>query len=78
MDRVFRKLLRTFAPRTEDILSFTAEAMGDQTNVLAALQSCQKRIEELEHDVDELRKDNLRIAELYDLVFERLKSENPL
>jgi len=36
------------------------------------------RIAELEAALNELRRDNRRVTELYDLVFERLRQDNPL
>lgn len=36
------------------------------------------RIADLEAQLKEMRQDNRRVAELYDLVFERLRQDNPL
>ena len=54
-----------------------AKAPGKNDGDLARrLVACEADLLELRGDVDELRRDSLRIAELYDLVFERLKDEN--
>lgn len=36
------------------------------------------RIADLEAQLKEMRQDNRRVAELYDLVFERMRQDNPL
>ncbi len=37
-----------------------------------------ERIDDLEAQLKEVRQDNRRVAELYDLIFERLREDNPL
>lgn len=36
------------------------------------------RVADLEAQLKEMRQDNRRVAELYDLVFERIRQDNPL
>lgn len=36
------------------------------------------RVANLEAELKEMRQDNRRVAELYDLVFERMRQDNPL
>lgn len=36
------------------------------------------RIADLEQQLKEMRQDNRRVAELYDVIFERLRDDNPL
>jgi molecular chaperone GrpE (heat shock protein) len=44
----------------------------------AASEALVDRIADLEKQLKEMRQDNRRVAELYDLVFERLRQDNPL
>lgn len=38
----------------------------------------ERRIADLEQQLKEMRQDNRRVAELYDVIFERLRDDNPL
>ncbi|MEW2009903.1 DUF6752 domain-containing protein [Microbacterium sp. NPDC078814] len=52
----------------------------DQRDVIAAEVAAEllERIADLEQQLKEVRQDNRRVAELYDLVFSRLREDNPL
>lgn len=70
MNTYFRRILARLTARP-------AKAPGTNDGELARrLVACEAELQELRGDIDELRRDSLRIAELYDLVFERLKGEN--
>lgn len=72
-------MLKRAAPSTFDGLNdldLTRQRFGSLEATIVELQDRtdrqQARIVELEEEIDELRRDAPRIAELYDLVFERL------
>jgi len=78
MDRYFGRFLTRFAPRTARALIVLRRASESEDGVLEDSRSCGHEIAELRKEIDELRQDSVRIAELYDLVFERLKQDRPL
>ena len=43
----------------------------------ARIRTLETAVDELREEVDETRRDGRRVAELYDLVFERLRSPQP-
>lgn len=70
---------RRLAPSTIDGLhdvDLTRREFGELSDTLRGLRAenadLRERLGELEAEIDELRRDAPRIAELYDLVFERL------
>ncbi len=68
MDNYFGRILARLDPRS-------AKAPGDidAAELGRRLVACEAEVRELRREIDELRMDSLRIAELYDLVFERLR-----
>ena len=72
MDNYFGRILARLAPRSTRVRG------ADNADLSRRLVACEAEVLELRREVDELRMDSLRIAELYDLVFERLKSEAPV
>ncbi|WP_350339447.1 MULTISPECIES: DUF6752 domain-containing protein [Paramicrobacterium] len=50
---------------------------GSET-VAELLVKYELQVRDLRAELNEMRRDNRRMAELYDLVFERLRDENPL
>lgn len=69
MDTYLGRILARLTPRA-------TKAPGDDGDLGRRLVACEAQVRELRGEVDELRMDSLRIAELYDLVFERLKAQN--
>lgn len=77
MENYFGRLLTRFAPRTAKVLTTLIHASEeDEGGLIPRVLAYETEVRELRQEIDELRKDSLRIAELYDLVFERLKLEN--
>jgi len=72
------RLLTRFAPRTAKVLTTLIHASEEDEGLIPRVLSYENEVRELRKEIDELRKDSLRIAELYDLVFERLKGEQRL
>jgi hypothetical protein len=75
MENFFGRLLSRFAPRTAKVLTTLIHASEEDEGLIPRVLSYENEVRELRAEIDELRKDSLRIAELYDLVFERLKAE---
>lgn len=76
MENYFGRLLARFAPRTAKVLTTLIHASEeDEGGLISRVLAYEMEVRELRQEIDELRKDSLRIAELYDLVFERLKLE---
>lgn len=78
MENFIGRLLSRFAPRTAKVLTTLIHASEEDEGLIPRVLSYEQEVRELRKEIDELRKDSLRIAELYDLVFERLKSDQPL
>lgn len=74
MENFFGRLLSRFAPRTAKVLTTLIHASEEDEGLIPRVLSYENEVRELRKEIDELRKDSLRIAELYDLIFERLKT----
>lgn len=72
-----RNLIRRIAPGTyralEKLNRIDLKALESDAAV-----DLSQRVNELEKQVNELRRENRRASELYDLMFERLRNDNPL
>ena len=75
MENFFGRLLSRFAPRTAKVLTTLIHASEEDEGLIPRVLSYENEVRELRAEIDELRKDSLRIAELYDLIFERLQAE---
>lgn len=71
------KLARKLAPRTIENLAFLSRSRAAGGDIFELLRAYQEDIQELKLEMNELRRDQRRMAELYDLVFERVRQENP-
>ncbi|WP_198668716.1 methyltransferase domain-containing protein [Homoserinimonas sp. OAct 916] len=76
MRRLFSRIFARIAPEhaANRAVMNKAESEG---GIAELVRSYEREVRELRAEVDEVRKDSLRIAELYDLVFERLRDGNP-
>ena len=77
--------MREFLRRTARRIAPTAYGKLEALNTAALRSGDSEKIHELKEEVrelrlqlHELRQDNRRVTELYDLVFERLRQDNPL
>lgn len=72
-----RNIVRKIAPNAyaalEKVNSLDLETIGEEN-----VGDLSLKVAELERQIYELRQENRRVAELYDLVFERLQADNPL
>lgn len=72
-----RNIVRKIAPNAyaalEKVNSLDLETIGEEN-----VGDLSLKVAELERQIYELRQENRRVAELYDLVFQRLQSDNPL
>jgi len=78
MRKYLRKLAETIAPTAYSRLrrlSVLDEGDGSVSDILLRYE---EQLHDLQSQLDELRRENRRVVELYDLVFERLQRENPL
>lgn len=77
MREALRKAIRRIAPGT-----YTALEKLNRMNLKVleedAATRLSERVAELEREVNELRRENRRATELYDLMFARLREDNPL
>lgn len=74
-----------FSPRAARLVKVLAHASTAEDGLGAqmieyeqTIEALRAEISELRTEIDELRGDSLRVAELYDLVFERLRDQRPL
>lgn len=77
MRKILRKLAMLIAPTAYGKL----QRFDPDKPVAAGAEVSEEliaRVAELELQLKEVRQDNRRVAELYDLVFERLREDNPL
>lgn len=78
MRKYLRKLAETVAPtaysRLRRLTVLDAEG-GSVTDIMLRMEA---QLHEVEQQLDELRRENRRVTELYDVMFERLQRENPL
>ncbi|MET1051304.1 MAG: hypothetical protein ABWX65_01570 [Mycetocola sp.] len=78
MKNLINKGLTRVAPRTMQNLSSLSDLNKDEGGVLAKILAYEAELKILRAELNEMRRDNRRTLELYDLVFEKLRNENPL
>ncbi|MFC9917636.1 hypothetical protein [Agromyces binzhouensis] len=78
MKRLIGKVLSRIAPRTYQNLRLLSEANHSGDDLFALLADYETEVRELRAELNEVRRDNRRVVELYDLVFERLQDDMPL
>lgn len=78
MRELLRRLARKIAPTAYGKLeALNTVQLSSSLSSAEALQ-LRDRIRELEQQIHEMRQDNRRVAELYDMIFDRLRDDNPL
>ncbi len=75
MKQLTKRILRRFGPKTADRVAFVLRAERDHGDIIEKLMDYERELAGLKREIDELRRDNRKMAELYDLVFERVKAD---
>jgi phage shock protein A len=73
-----KRIAGRVAPKaTRDLaeLSLAREQLGELAALRTRIEALETAVGELREEVDESRRDGRRVAELYDLVFERLRAD---
>jgi hypothetical protein len=78
MRKYLRKAAETVAPTAYNRLRRLNMLDQEGASVSDILLRMEEQMHDLRSQIDELRRENRRVVELYDLVFERLQRENPL
>jgi len=78
MRRYLRKLAETIAPTAYNRLRRLSVLDQSGKSVSDILLRYEDEIRDLRQQLDEVRRENRRVEELYDLLFDRLQRENPL
>ncbi|WP_157426552.1 hypothetical protein [Agromyces salentinus] len=65
-------------PRTYHNLQVLSTVDLQSDSMLERMISYETEVRELRAELNEIRRDNRRVVELYDLVFERLQEDMPL
>lgn len=76
-----RSLLRRLAMWVAPTAYTKLQALDVDRPATATLDDAEDlrlRVRDLEKQLKEMRQDNRRVAELYDVIFERLREDNPL
>jgi hypothetical protein len=71
----FSKFSRTVAPRTVENLIFLSRTRSRGSDVIELLRAYEDELQDLKTELNEIRRDQRRMAELYDLVFERARAD---
>ena len=77
MKKLIGKAARKLAPRTVENLNYITRARAKGDDVVDLLREYEAEVKQLKTELDEMRRDQRRMAELYELVFERVRSDNP-
>lgn len=75
MKQIVGKAARKVAPRTVDNLLFLSRTRAKGDDVIDLLHIYEEELRDLKAEMNEMRRDQRRMAELYDLVFERLRAQ---
>ncbi|MFF2370058.1 hypothetical protein [Agromyces sp. NPDC058110] len=78
MKRTIGRLASKAMPRTYSNLQLLSTMNDGGESVIATLVSLDEQVRELRAELNEVRRDNRRVVELYDLVFARLQEDTPL
>lgn len=78
MRKYLRKLAESIAPTAYNRLRRLSVLDDADASALTIFLKMEEEVHDLRRQIDELRRDNRRVVEMYDLVIERLHAENPL
>lgn len=77
MKQLIVKLAKKVAPQAVENFAFVSQARTNGDDVMELLKAYELEVHELKRELNEMRRDQRRMAELYDLVFERVRSDSP-
>ncbi len=78
MRKYLRKAAETVAPTAYNRLRRLTVLDQEGASVTDIMLRMEEQVYDLRSQIDELRRENRRVVELYDLLFDRLQRENPL
>lgn len=79
MKNLMRRVMRRLAPEAYGKLErLDAGELDRLAETRGRVDELEARVADLEAQLNETRMDHRRVVELYDAVFERLRSDNPL
>lgn len=78
MRKYFRKFAETIAPTAYNRLRRLSVLDDEDASTVSIFLRLEQEVSDLRRQIDEVRRDNRRVVEMYDLVFERLQRDNPL
>jgi len=76
MKRFINRIVRRFAPRTSENLIFLSRASVKGNDIIEIVRAYDEELRDLKAEMNEIRRNERRMAELYDLVFEHVRNEN--
>ncbi|WP_157421656.1 hypothetical protein [Agromyces sp. Leaf222] len=78
MRRMLGRIAARTMPRTYRNLQVLSTLDLDDDTMVERIVAYETEVRELRAELNEVRRDNRRVTELYDLVFERLRDDMPL
>lgn len=76
--RIAVRILERIAPAATENRRYVARARKNSGDVIGRMAKFEEDLAALAAELNEIRRDERRMAELYDLVFERMRAENPV
>lgn len=73
MKRIINKLIKWLAPRTSENLVYLTRASVKGNDIIDIVRAYDQELNELKAEMNEIRRNERRMAELYDLVFEHVR-----
>lgn len=77
MRKLLRSIAAKIAPTAYERLK-QLSVLDENATATDVLLRYEAQVKDLQAQLDEVRREHRRVVELYDLVFERLRRENPL
>lgn len=78
MRKYFRKMAESIAPTAYTRLRRLSVLDDDDASTVSIFLRLEQEVNDLRRQLDEERRDQRRVVEMYDLIFARLQQDNPL
>lgn len=75
MKNIPGRVVKRIAPRTAENLIFLSHAGKKGNDIVELVRAYSEELAELKAEMNEMRRNERRMAELYDLVFERVRAD---